>query len=76
MTAGDLLTPAEVGEALGRSPRWVRERARAGAIGYVKVGQSFRFTVEHLMAYIAANSHQPRSQPRSAPWGYPGRRVA
>lgn len=49
-----LLNVEQAAAALGRSDRWVRERAKRGDLPYVKLdGGAFAFELEDLQAFAA-----------------------
>lgn len=47
-----LLTPEELAAQVRKSPRWVKDEARAGRIPHVRVGRSFRFRPDAAEALL------------------------
>lgn len=75
-----LLTAREVAKALALSVRTVRRLAASGALTAVKLGESVRFRVEDVNAFVAhgrttINGEGPagRPTPRTTPAGGVGR---
>lgn len=72
MTTGtdeQLLTGREVAQILRRNPQTIRIYARTKQIGSVKVGPHYRFTQEHVNAYLrgekpAGPAPKPSRNPR------------
>lgn len=61
---------AMMGDDLDLKPETLREWARAGKIGSVKIGRDRRFTEAHVKAYLDENSQEPIAygrSPRSRP---------
>lgn len=48
----DLLSTAEVSEALGVSKQLVRRLAKSGEIKSIKIGKEYRFTKVNLIEYV------------------------
>jgi hypothetical protein len=69
-----LHTAKDIGEAVGRSERWVKEQAHAGRFPHVKVGKSYGFTAEHWAEIVALLSRQADAAP-AAPKTTPRRRA-
>lgn len=62
-----LYTAEEVSEQnlLPYKPRVLKEKARLGTIGHVRIGRKIRFTEEHIRAAIAAGD-KPLAEPKPA----------
>lgn len=59
----DLLTPEQVGERLGYTPRYVLRLAREGKLPRVKLGRrSVRFRPDDVRAYIHAHHESGAEQ--------------
>lgn len=76
-----LYTVAEAAKVLGKGPRWLADRIRAGEIEHTRIGRSPRMTPEQLRKVVDAATCAPTATPRSAParnaWGRkPPRRTA
>lgn len=50
-----LYTPREVARLLGISLAMVYKLANSGALDHTRVGDLFRFTADHLRAYLGLN---------------------
>lgn len=62
MTLDPDYTLAEVAEALGMSPRWVRDRIREGA-EHMRYGHVIRFSAEQVDKLRASHTKAPETQP-------------
>lgn len=72
-----LFSAQEAGEVLGKSARWMRERANGGEIEFVRVGRSVMFTERALKSYVKGKTSVAFVVPDFNPWGRPRRgRVA
>jgi hypothetical protein len=70
-----LYTAKDVGKAVGRSERWVKEQAHAGRFPHIKVGKSYGFTDENWADILALLTRQADAAP-AAPKTTPRRRGA
>lgn len=76
--SADLLTTAEVAETFGRSAEWVQQQCRSKKWPHVKVGKTYRFTVEQAEEIIRLLTVVP-DEPDAAEQSWdiaPGRRSA
>ena len=62
------LSDTELAARWGRSRAWVQRQARAGRIGYYRVGKSYRFREADVTEYIARHHQQPVITPAQT-WG-------
>ncbi|MGW2253496.1 helix-turn-helix domain-containing protein [Kitasatospora sp. NPDC001660] len=63
VTPQALYHPDQVAAMLGRSEWWVREQARKTRIPYCRVGNSYRFTAEHLAEIVRLLEVRPQVSP-------------
>lgn len=61
MTLPKTYTLNEVAEAMGMSPRWVRDRIKDGAV-CIRAGRKIRFTEEHYEALRDSLTVAPASK--------------
>lgn len=57
----------EAGALIGRSGDWMKKQARAGKIPYSRVGQSMRWTPDHIREILRAGEQRPRAVLASRP---------
>lgn len=70
-----LLTIDQLSAILDRSPKWIRDKVKAGEMPHVKIGSSLRFTEQNLRDYIAANTRVAvASTGAASSWGRKTRR--
>jgi hypothetical protein len=50
----------EAGAFLGRSGDWMKKQARAGKIPFSRVGQSMRWTPEHIREILRSGEQRPQ----------------
>lgn len=50
----------EAGAFLGRSGDWMKRQAREGKIPFTRVGQSMRWTPEHIREILRAGEQRPQ----------------
>lgn len=65
MTLEPDYTLTEVAEAVGMSPRWVRDRIREGA-EHQRYGHVIKFTAEQVEKLRAAHTKAPATQPMTS----------
>jgi excisionase family DNA binding protein len=64
-THPDLMTVAEVAEALKTSDSFVYERIKDGSLGHFKLHKAgYRISVEHLEAYLRSRENQSLGPPK------------
>lgn len=51
----------EAGAQLGKSGDWMKKQARAGKIVFTRVGQSMRWTDDHIREILRAGEQRPRA---------------
>ena len=65
MPLPELLTEAEVAQALKLHPRTLRKARQVGGLPHVRIGRCVRYTIEDLTAFLAAATvaNDPLDQP-------------
>lgn len=67
-----LLTTKDVAAVLGRSERFVSDRAREGKIEAARIGKAFRFRPEWVERYVESSKQEAKggatSPVESNPW--------
>jgi excisionase family DNA binding protein len=62
-TQGGVLRPAEAGQYIGMTERWVRGAAQAGTIPFIRVGKrAIRFRTKDLDAWLDSRANLPMGQ--------------
>ena len=62
MTAADeSYDAAEAGAKVGKSADWMQKQGRAGRIPFTRVGQSMRWTPEHIREILRMGEQKPRA---------------
>jgi beta-galactosidase/beta-glucuronidase len=51
----------EAGAQLGKSGDWMKKQARAGKIVFTRVGQSMRWTDDHIREILRAGEQRPQA---------------
>jgi hypothetical protein len=66
----------EAGKLLGKSGDWMKKQGRAGRIPFSRVGQSMRWTPDHIREILRAGEQRPRTPAALIPRSPARRRAA